>query len=776
MYKDASLSPKERAKELLGLMTLEEKCAQLGSIWAYEVVTNDRYDEKKADEKFADGMGQITRLGGCTSLKPQAAARLGNQMQRRLVEGTRLGIPALIHEESCAGYLTAEADVFPQAIGVGASFEPSIAREMGERIREQMLALGAREALAPLLDVTRDPRWGRTEETYGEDPYLCGRMGVNYVSGLQGEDMARGVLATGKHFAGYGASEGGMNWAPAHIAPREMEEVYLAPFEAAVREAHLRAVMPAYHELDGVPCHTNRWLLKEILRDKWGFEGLLVSDYFGVGQVHSYHRAAASRAQAARMSLEAGLDCELPSTDCFGAPLIEAVRAGEVPEALVDESVLRVLETKFALGLFEHPYVDEETVLTHFRGADMRAFALSAARKTITLLKNDGVLPLRGMKRIAVVGPNADDVRNMLGDYSYPAHVESLMDQNDDNFANTPTPDTQRDPAAALPRMDSVLAGLKKRFADAEIVYEKGCGVLDGADEGIARAAALAASADVVIAVVGDKAGLLLDCTSGEARDRATLTLPGRQGELLRAVQGSGRPVVAVLVHGRPYTLPWEDEHLSAVLTAWLPGEEGAQAIAEALAGDFSPAGRLPITFPRAVGQVPVFYAHRPSGGRSNWKIEYVDESNKPLYPFGYGLSYTRFEYSALSVPASTPIDGKLTVSCTVKNTGRMDGDEVVQLYVHDAQADDVTRPVKELKGFLRVALKAGEEKHVSFEVDVRQLAFLNRAMEFVVEPGTLEVLIGASSEDIRLSGATELVGAKRVVKDKVFASRAKAE
>lgn len=773
-YMNTQLSPMERAQLLLAEMSLEEKSAQLGSIWAYEVQSNDQYDPDKAQARLGAGIGQITRLGGCTSLKPAQAAALGNRIQRFLVEHTRLGIPALIHEESCAGYLTSEADVFPQAIGVAASFAPSIAREMGERIREQMMALGAREALAPLLDVTRDPRWGRTEETYGEDPYLVSRMGVNYVKGLQGESMAEGVMATGKHFVGYGASEGGMNWAPSHIAPREMEEVYLLPFEAAVREAGLRAIMPAYHELDGVPCHTNHALLKDILRDKRGFNGLVVSDYFAVQQVFDYHCAANSRADAARMTLAAGMDVELPSIACYGGPLVQAVRNGQIPESQVDESVLRVLSVKFALGLFERPYVDESRADARFRTPDMRQFAYESAKKTLTLLKNDGVLPLSSdVKTIAVIGPNADDVRNMLGDYSYPAHVESLMDQNDDNFSGTPTPDTVRDVKAALPEMDSVLEGIRKKFPNAKVLYAQGCPVMGGDDAGIEQAAQVAREADVIIAAVGDKAGLILDCSSGEARDRATLDLPGRQNELLRALHAVGKPVVCLLVHGRPFSLTWEDQHMNAILSAWLPGEEGARAIADALAGDVNPAGRLPITFPRSAGQIPVFYAHRPSGGRSNWKIEYVDESNLPLYPFGYGLSYTRFEYSDLSVPAQTPIDGVLEVSLRVKNVGDAAGDEVVQLYLHDLVAEDVTRPVKELKGFLRVSLQPGEQKRVHFRIDVRQLAFLNRAMRFVVEPGEMRVMVGASSQDIRLEAGTVLVGGKREVTRKVFKSEA---
>lgn len=772
-HMNPQLPPHERASLLLKEMTVEEKVAQLGSIWAYEVQTQDAFDPVKANRLFANGMGEVTRLGGCTSLKPEAAARLGNQIQRALVEETRLGIPALIHEESCAGYLTAGADIFPQAIGIAASFDPELAARMGEIIREQMMALGARQALAPLLDVTRDPRWGRTEETYGEDPYLVSRMGVRYIQGLQGDSLADGLLATGKHFVGYGMCEGGMNWAPPHIAPRELEEVYLFPFEAAVREAKLHAIMPAYHELDGIPCHINHDMLRRTLRERWGFDGLLVSDYFAIQQVMRYHHACADYADAARRALEAGMDVELPSTICYGQPLLDAVREGSIPEALLDESVLRMLTCKFALGLFENPYVDVTKVAQHFRNADQRQFAYTSAVKTITLLKNDGILPLKKADmHIAVIGPNADQVRNMLGDYSYPAHVEYIIDQNHDNFAGTPTPDTQRDPDAALPEMDSILTGLRKKLPDACIEYAMGCGIEEGDDALLAEAISLAERADIVIAVMGDKAGMVRGCTSGETRDRVSLELPGHQQALLKAVHATGKPIIGVLIHGRPFALKWEDEHLNALLTAWLPGQEGSRAVADVLSGDVSPAGRLPITFPRHVGQIPTYYAHRPSGGRSYWKTEYVDESNLPLYPFGYGLSYTHFTYSDLHLPQSIPTDGVLCGAFTLTNDGAMDGDEVVQLYIQDLLAADVTRPVKELKGFLRVSLRRGESKRIRFEVDARQLAFLNSAMEYVVEPGEMRLMLGRSSADICLESAFRLEGRTMSITEKVYHSR----
>jgi len=762
IYQDASKPVTERVTDLLSRMTLAEKVSQLTSVWAYEIIRNGQINEDKCVSKMGQGLGQITRLGGASSFKPDEAARAANQIQRFLVEKTRLGIPAIIHEESCAGYLTRGANVFPQALGIGASFEPELAQEMGEIIREQMMALGARQALAPLLDITRDPRWGRTEETYGEDRYLTARMGVSYIRGLQSDSLEHGILATGKHFVGYGQSEGGMNWAPAHISRRDLLENFLFPFEAAVKEANLRSIMPGYHELDGVPCHTNQWLLDDLLRQEWGFDGLVVSDYFGINMIYDYHKAAPSKDHAARMALAAGVDIELPSTDVYSTPLIQAVENGLVDVSLLDKIVSRVLAMKFRLGLFENPYVAENNVESHFQSALQRAFSRKAAEKSIVLLKNDGTLPLVSEKKtIAVIGPNADSVRNMLGDYSYPAHVESLLDMAEDNFANTELPEDRLSVADAMPPMQSILAGLKAvGGSDISWLYAKGCDVLPEIDKktrevrlsDLTEAIQVASQADLSILVLGDKAGLIENCTSGEARDRTSLDLPGQQKDLLQAVCALGKPVVLVLVNGRPYSLSWEEQHVNAIVEAWLPGEEGAAAIADVLFGKVNPGGKLPISFPRTVGQVPVFYAHRPSGGRSHWKGDYVDESSKPLYAFGHGLSYTTFEYSDLALPAQVAVDGTLELTFSLQNTGPIAGEEVVQLYLHDRSAD-ITRPVQQLFGFKRLMLQPGEKCQVQFTVSTDQMGFYDRDMNFVVEPGEMEVMVGAASNDIRLQG-----------------------
>ncbi len=768
-YRDESLSARDRTRDLMERMTLEEKVAQLSGIWVYEVLTGADFDGAKAAVRMGSGIGQITRLGGASNFTPAIAAARANEIQRFLVERTRLGVPALIHEESCSGYLTRGANVFPQTIGIASSFDDSLARRMGEIIRVQMRALGARQALAPLLDITRDPRWGRTEETFGEDRFLVARMGIAYIDGLQGESLEEGILATGKHFVGYGMSEGAMNWAPAHIPEREMREIYLYPFEAAVREGKLRSIMPGYHELDGIPCHTNRWLLDETLRKEWGFDGLVVSDYFGINMIHDYHKTTGGKHLAARMALEAGVDVELPSTDVYGAPLVEAVRTGVVESSLVDACVARILEVKFGLGIFDRPYVDERAAPACFQTGDQRAFSREAAEKSIVLLKNDGILPLeRSARRVAVIGPNADSVRNMLGDYSYPAHVESLIDMASDNFANTALPSGLPRIEDAMPDMDTILEGLRKVSPGTAFEYAKGCEVTGGTTEGFAEAVKAAENADLVVAVMGDKAGLVDGCTSGEAHDRLSLDLPGHQKALLEAVAATGKRIVLVLVTGRPTALVREAEICSAIVEAWFPGEEGAAAIASVLFGDVNPAGRLPITFPRTVGQIPVYYAHKPSGGHAHWKGDYADGPTKPLFPFGFGLSYTTFEYANLSCPARCDVAGRFTVSLEVTNSGLRDGDEVVQLYLRDV-VSDVTRPVAELFGYARVALKAGETRRVSFTVSTDQLAFLDREMRLTVEPGEIAVMVGSSSADTRLAGSIELTGRKRTVARRSF-------
>lgn len=762
-YRDPSASLDDRVDSLLEAMSLDEKIAQLGSCWVFQLLTHMKFDPLRAAALLGSGIGQVTRLAGASSLGPNDAAHLANQIQKYLVESTALGVPALIHEECCSGYMARNATCFPQTIGVACTWEPELAQAMADVVRQQMRAAGAHQGLSPLLDVTRDPRWGRTEETYGEDPYLVAAMGVQFVRGLQGNDLTKGVLATGKHFVGYGASEGGLNWAPPHIGERELDEVYLFPFEAAVKEAGLLSIMNAYHELDGVPCGGSHYLLTELLRTQWGFEGVTVSDYFAINQLFAFHQVAADKQAAAGKALTAGLDVELPSTDCYGAPLRSALDSGEIDISAIDASVARHLRMKFALGLFENPYVDDARAVEVFDTAEQRQLAREIARKSIVLLKNDGdLLPLpKTIKSIAVIGPNADSVRNLIGDYAYPCHVESLneMIAAGGNLFDVPTPESIELADTFVP-IKSILQVLRERLQpEVKIHYAQGSGVLERSEADFGAAIMAARSADVAIVVVGDRAGLTDPCTTGEARDRAELRLPGAQEELVEAVQGTGTPVVVLLINGRPAAIPWIDQHVPAIVEAWLPSEEGADAVVDVLLGEYNPGGKLAITVPRGVGQVPIYYGHKASGGRSQWKTAYVEMSNKPLYPFGHGLSYTTFLVDNLRVTRNTVRPGEqITLTVDVTNTGTRAGDEVVQVYVRLPDAG-VTRPVKELKGFRRLHLAAGERRSVRFVLQVNQCAYRNEAMQLVVTPGRLELMVGTSSEDLPLRAQLQIIG-----------------
>ncbi len=761
-YLDATQPLEERVRDLLLRMTLDEKLAQLGGVWSTSLIEDGQFSEPRACEKLAQGTGHMTRIGGATVLSPPESARFANSIQKFLVEHTRLGIPAIIHEESCAGYLARGATCFPQAIGLAATWEPQLVEAMTTVIRTQMRAVGAHHSLAPVLDVARDPRWGRTEETFGEDPYLIGRMGVAYVRGLQGPDLGRGVVATGKHFVGYGASEGGMNWAPAHIPRRELLEVYVAPFAAAIQEAQLGSIMNAYSEIDGVPAGASKELLTDLLRGELGFDGVVVSDYFTVPTLMSYHRIARDEGEAASRALDAGIDVELPSLHCYGEPLRQALQEGRVDMALVDAAVTRVLRMKFQLGLFEHPYVEAENAAAVFDTAEHRQLAYRIAQKSIVLLKNDaGLLPLaKTVPSIAVIGPSANSIRLLQGDYHYPAHLETMFGSINDGDLS-PRPAGGVNLAQHFVPMVSVLEGIKRTVSPRTVVrHVSGCDVLGTSTDGFGAAVAAACESDVAIVVVGDRSGLVDGCTSGESIDRADLELPGVQQALVEAIVASGRTVVVVLINGRPLALPWIAAHVPAVVEAWLPGEEGGSAVADVLFGDYNPGGKLPLSLPVTVGQVPVYYNHKPSGGRSNWKGDYVGVRSHPLFPFGHGLSFTRFEYANLQIDPqrAAPAD-TVRIQVDITNVGERCGDEVVQLYLHDVVAS-VTRPVKELKGFERIELEAGECKNVKFEIPVDRLSFYDQNMRRIVEPGTIEVLVGSSSEDIRLTGQFEIVGA----------------
>ena len=775
LYLNPTQPVSTRAQDLLARLTVDEKIAQMTSVWFKDLQVEQELSSAKIQALLVNGIGQVTRVGGSSALSPVEVARAGNAIQRFLLKDTRLGIPAILHEECCVGYMTLGGTIFPQMLGLASTWRTHLAEQMGSEIRRQMLAVGARQALAPVLDIARDPRWGRTEETFGEDPLLVAQFGVAYIRGLQGDDLRTGLLATGKHFVGHSLTAGGLNCAPAHIGLNALWDIYLMPFQAAIQDAGLRSIMNAYPELDGSVVAASRAILTGLLRGKLGFDGLVVSDYYAISMIHSLHRAASDRRTAAVKALEAGIDMELPAQDCYWEPLRAALEAGEISIDDIDAVVQRILETKFDLGLFENPYVNEGNVAEVFEMPGQRLLAREIARQSLVLLKNEGsLLPLsqrsspeggqNGPHTVAVIGPNAAQPRNLLGDYSYPSMLELMrlapapgsapIEGVDDAHVHLHT--------VFVP---SVLEEIRSHAgSEAQVLYAPGCGVSGMDRSGFDQAISLAAQADVVILVLGDKSGMVPDCTSGETRDRAELGLPGVQEDLVRAVMAVGKPVVAVLINGRPLSIAWLSENVPAILEAWLPGEEGAAAIAEALFGETTPGGKLPITVPRSVGQVPIYYAYKPSGGRSYWYGNYVDLPASPLYPFGYGLSYTTFSYTDLQISPETAASGEsVEISLSIANSGDVAGDEVVQLYTCDEYAS-VPRPVKELKGFCRLTLVPGESRRLTFKLPVDLLAFYDEQLELVVEAGKMDVFIGSSSEDIRLQGEFQISGPPRVV------------
>ena len=763
-------SIEQRVHKLLSQMTLDEKLAQIGSYWMFELQTDGVLDWNGVADKLKHGIGQISRLGGASTLDPVNAAKAANSLQRFLIEKTRLGIPAIIHEECCSGAMILGGTVFPQMLGLASTFQPELAERMTTAIRKQMLAIGARQGLAPVLDVARDPRWGRVEETFGEDPTLVSHFGVAYIKGLQTGNLAEGVMATGKHFIGHSLSQRGLNCAPVHMGMREVSDIYLAPFQAAVRDAKLASMMNAYPELDGEVVAASRRILTDILRGQLGFDGVVVSDYEAIIMLHNFHKVAVNPSYAAGMALNAGIDVELPTVVCYGEPLKLALDKGEINIELVDTAVQRHLKKKFELGLFENSYVNENKVLEVFETPEQRTLAHDIACKSMVLLKNDGFLPLqKTIKTLAVIGPNANAGRNQLGDYSYAAMRQLVQ------FKFTPANsaiDTNLDILSKHDvKITNVLDGIKAVVSsDTEVLYAQGCDYLSDDTSGFDNAVNIAKQADAVVLVLGDRSGLTPDCTTGETRDSADLKLPGVQEDLAQALLATGKPVAVVLVNGRPYAFPSLAEKANAILEAWLPGEEGGSAVADVLFGDANPGGKLPITFPRSAGQVPIYYNAKPAGMKSNWYVDYVSEKVTPLYPFGHGLSYTSFEYKDLVIKQKRATAGEsVDILLSLKNVGELAGEEVAQLYIYDEFAS-IPRPIKELKGYQRLALDPGETWTITFHLPVNQLAFYDHDLNLVVEPGAIEVMVGSSSEDIRLRDGFEILGQKKMaVKERVF-------
>lgn len=752
-FRKRSLPACERAEDLLSQMTLDEKLAQLGGAWASRLFTEGRLDRDRAFAELGKGIGHVTRISAETGLRPHRTAAVANEIQKFLVEETRLGIPAIVHEESTAGFCARGATQFPQAIGLAATFDPDLVEEVAAVIASQLAAVGARQTLAPVLDVARDPRWGRIEETYGEDPYLCSRMGVSYVRGIQGLGLSTGVAATAKHFVAHGISEGGRNHAPVYAGARELREVHAAPFRAVIHEADVASVMNAYHSIDGLPCGGSREILDDLLRKELGFDGVVVADYWTLHFLITHHSVAIDEADAGRVGIEAGIDVELPAFSCYKR--LTAMVGETVPLELVDRSVLRGLKLKFELGLFENPFVDAQRAPECFDTVEQRALARSCAQKSVVLLENDGVLPLTRATRVALIGPAADDGRLMLGDYHYPAHTEIF--EPGANGLPTAGGLSSDDEDLVHVEIVTLLQGL--RNADINIVYSRGCSIDADDASGIADAVHAANNAEVAIVCVGGRSGLGLGDTTGEMRDSCTLALPGPQGDLVDAVLGTGTPTVLVLISGRPLVLGEFADRASAVVQAWVPGEEAGNALADVLFGLVSPSGRLPVSMPRSVGQLPSHSGHRSGGDRSQVHGEYVEGPVAPRWPFGHGLTYAIFDYSDLVVvPESPGVGEKITVSFTLTNVGSVEAVEVVQCYLRDAMAS-VVRPIRQLAGFCRVPLHPGESARVTFDFDGGVLAFYDTEMLHIAEPGTTVVMVGASSVDVRLEKAIEVVG-----------------
>jgi beta-xylosidase len=762
-WRSAGQAADQRVTALLAEMTLREKVAQLYGVWVGAANDgggvaphqHDMDDGVDLDAILPFGLGQLTRPFGSAPVDPAVGLVSLARSQSRIAASNRFGIPAVAHEECLAGFTAWGATAFPVPLSWGATFDPELVREMASRIGSSMRSVGVHQGLAPVLDVVRDARWGRVEETIGEDPTLVGTIATAYVSGLE----SSGIVATLKHFIGYSASRAGRNLAPVSMGPREFNDVMVPPFEMAVRMSGVRSVMHSYTDLDGVPSAADESLLTGLLRDTWGFDGTVVADYFGIAFLRMLHRVAGSWGDAAAQALRAGVDVELPTVKTFAEPLIEEVESGRLEVAYIDRAVRRVLLQKAELGLLDDDWsplpdgwtADDLEDVEAVRGRvdldppENRQLARRIAEEAVVLLSNDGGLPMppAEVQRIAVVGPNAHDALNLLGCYSFPGHVGTLH------------PD--------LPigiEIRTVLEAIRAEYPDAEVTWTPGVTV-DGVDNsGIADAVATAAAADLTVIVLGDRPGLFGRGTSGEGCDAASLELPGRQWELLDAVLDAGTPTVVTLVSGRPYVLHDAPERAAAILQTFFPGEEGGGAIAGVLSGRVNPSGRLPVSIPAMAGGQPSTYLASPLGRASG--VSNIDPTSR--FPFGHGLGYTTFAWTDATIghPEVDTASGT-TVSVTVTNEGDRSGADVVQLYLHDPVAS-VVRPENRLIGYRRVELASGESRRVTFTVHADLSAFTGRNGDRIVEAGELELRLSHSSDSVAYALGLRLTGEARVV------------
>lgn len=747
VYRNSAASIEARVEDLLSRMTLDEKIAQITAVWQSKNDLLDavgKFDAAAARRLYPAGIGQFTRpsdrqQAGSPFKTPYLDARqtveLINAMQRFAVRDTRLGIPVLFHEEGLHGYAARGATHFPQSIALASSWDPALLERVFTIVAREIRARGVQLVLAPVVDVARDPRWGRIEETYGEDPHLVSELGVAVVHGFQGRSLPLAkdhVFATLKHMTGHGQPQSGTNVGPANISERVLREVFFPPFQAAIQRGNVQAVMASYNEIDGLPSHVNHWLLQDILRGEMQFKGAVVSDYFAIQELIDVHHVESDPLQAAVRALQAGVDFDLPNGASYSL-LPKALAQDRSLESLIDAAVRRMLRLKFMAGLFENPYADARHAQEITGNDAARALALEAAHKSVVLLKNDGVLPLRAaaLKTLAVIGPNA--ARVDLGGYSnVPAHAVSILDGI----------------KAKVGDRVRIVTAEGVRLTDSGDWYEDEIVLADPGEnrQRIREAVQVAQGTDAIVLVIG---GSSATSREGWARnhlgDRASLQLVGQQDELAEAMFALGKPVVVVLINGQPLAVEQVARAANALVEGWYPGQEGGTAMADILFGDANPGGKLPVTIARSVGQLPFFYNRKPSARRG-----YLFESSEPLFPFGFGLSYTSFDIGAprLSKPR-IGLDEAVSVTVEVRNTGKVKGDEVVQLYVHDA-VGSVTRPVKELKGFRRITLEPGESETVEFTLGREAFAFWNQDMQYVVEPGEFEIMSGPNSADLK--------------------------
>ncbi|MBQ1531988.1 MAG: glycoside hydrolase family 3 C-terminal domain-containing protein [Solobacterium sp.] len=796
-YKDPNVPVEERVEDLLSRMTLEEKAAQLCGDLAASFIKDGKLDKDLLREKFKDGHGRFTQYSLVGLVDPEQIAEITNQVQDYFVNETRLGIPVALQSENLCGYPAKGGTLFPAQINLGCTWEPELAEQMSHIIGQESRAVGITSAMSPVIDVSNDPRWGRTYETYGEDPYLISQFGIHYVRGMQAE----GVSCIAKHFLGYASTQGGLNTAQARINDRELYEVYATPFEAADKEAGLGGMMANYGEIDGQPVITNKKIARTLLRDTMGFKGMLTSDGAAVLKLYNFYKLSRTYEEAGLLAKLGGCDTEIPVGAAF-RHLPEYVRAGKLDEALIDESVRRILKIKFDMGLFENPYADVSRLSGAMNDPEKEKLSREIAGKSLVLLKNDGTLPLKKGTKLAVIGPHADSLRYPVSGYTYPAYIEMLSagasggqttfggiadEQKKLEAENKKKENLPKGPFATmydmfsaedkakLNDMNQVLRGMGAKSLRevlcerTEVVYAEGCRITDPSKDGFAEAVKAAEEADAVVMALGGNCGWV-NVTGGEGKDRQYLDLPGVQQELLEAVAAVGKPVIVVLYGPGVFAVNWADEHCAAIIEAFMPGQHAASAVTDVLFGDINPSGKLTMSVPRSAGQVPIFYNHRAGSGYQSgadaatasaiFSGGYVDGKSDPLYKFGHGLSYTSFEISGLETPDEVPTDGTVSVCCVVKNTGDRTGAETVQLYTHFFGAH-VTRPVMSLAGFRKVELAPGESKKIRFDLKLSQLGYYNEDMEFVVEPGDLTVMVGDASDRIAEKKTVILTGEK---------------